>query len=233
MAKIKVKVEQRLAQRFPHFAAVDGKVLAPETGEIHGITRDVSETGCLFLTERPLPVGSELEITTTFPKAITLTQEMRVRCLAKVVRTLATLEKPAVAVHFDKLEFIASRTSTLPLHPVPVHPHPSSGERHAFVLQTQPLLEPVLAWQQDASASAHHALPGQSAGSMERPHHLPRGSGETGLAGHLSVGGNFAAWDFADGAADAVEHARATDGTTSRSGGTAINAGHGQWKEKC
>ena len=107
MAKITVKVEQRLEQRFPHFAAVDGKVLSPETGEIHGITRDVSETGCLFLTERPLPVGSELEITTTFPKAITLTQEMRVRCLAKVVRTLATLEKPAIAVHFDKFEVIA------------------------------------------------------------------------------------------------------------------------------
>ncbi len=107
MAKVKVKVEQRLAQRFPHFAAVDGRVLAPETGEIHGITRDVSETGCLFLTERPLPVGSELEITTTFPKAITLTQEMCVRCLARVVRSLATLEKPAIAVHFDKLEFIA------------------------------------------------------------------------------------------------------------------------------
>ncbi len=107
MAKSKVKVEQRLAQRFPHFAAVEGKVLAPEGGEIRGITRDMSETGCLFLAERPLPIGSEVEITTTFPKAITLTQDMRVRCLAKVVRSLATLEKPAIAVHFEKLEFIA------------------------------------------------------------------------------------------------------------------------------
>ena len=107
MAKGKVKLEQRLAQRFPHFAAVDGTVLAPEAGEIHGITRDVSETGCLFLAERPLAVGSEVEITTTFPKAITLTQDLRVRCHAKVVRSLATFEKPAIALHFDKLEFIA------------------------------------------------------------------------------------------------------------------------------
>ena len=107
MAKGKVKVEQRLAQRFPHFAAVDGKVLAPEPGEIHGITRDVSETGCLFIAERLIPVGSEVEITITFPKAITLTQDMRVRCRAKVVRSLSTLEKPGIAVHFEKLEFIA------------------------------------------------------------------------------------------------------------------------------
>lgn len=107
MAKNKVKVEQRLAQRFPHFVAVDGKVLTPEPGEIRGITRDVSETGCLFYADRPLPAGAELEITITFPKAITLTQDMRVRCLARVVRSLPSLEKPAIVLHFEKLEFIA------------------------------------------------------------------------------------------------------------------------------
>ncbi len=107
MAKSKVTTEHRLAQRFPHFAAVEGKVVAPDPAEIRGITRDVSESGCLFLAEQPLPVGSEVEITTTFPKTITLTQEMRVRCHARVVRTQPTLVKPAIAVHFDKLDFIA------------------------------------------------------------------------------------------------------------------------------
>ncbi len=107
MAKPKSGVEQRLAPRFPHFAPVDGKVLTPEPGEIHGLSRDVSETGCLFFADRPLPVGSEVEIVTTLPKAITLTQDLLVRCHAKVVRSLATLEKPAIAVHFEKLEFIA------------------------------------------------------------------------------------------------------------------------------
>ena len=70
-------------------------------------SRDVSETGCLFYADRLLPVGSELEIVTTLPKAITLTQDLLVRCRAKVVRSLATLEKPAIAIHFEKLEFIA------------------------------------------------------------------------------------------------------------------------------
>lgn len=63
---------------------------AHETGEeIVTETQNVSARGVFFQLERPLRMGEEIAITLTFPPHVTLTEKVRVRFSAHVVRVEA------------------------------------------------------------------------------------------------------------------------------------------------
>jgi hypothetical protein len=94
---------------------------------------------------------------------------------------------------------------------VNVEPDAVAGERDALAFQAHALLEAVCPGQKDAAAGSNDAVPGQRvAGIAQGPDNLARGSGKSSGLGHLAIGGDLAARDAGDGAADELEHGTKT-----------------------
>ena len=84
---------------------------SPEIGsEFHTETQNVSARGVYFYLDRPVTAGTRLEVTLTFPPHVTLTNAVRVRFNARVVR----IENPlpafriGVAAMIENYEFLRS-----------------------------------------------------------------------------------------------------------------------------
>ncbi len=102
------QVERRATRRFSLRLPV--AVKHPVQGDVSAYTRDVSSRGICFYIPTPLEVGAHLEFTLTLPPEITLTEAIRVRCSARVVRVEhAEGEGVAVAAVIDRYEFLADR----------------------------------------------------------------------------------------------------------------------------
>ncbi len=100
--------ERRATRRFSLRLPVTVK--HPHDGEIAAHTRDVSSRGICFVVDLPITLGSDLEFTLTLPPEVTLTEAIRVRCRARVVRVEdATGGATAVAAVIDRYEFLAER----------------------------------------------------------------------------------------------------------------------------
>ena len=87
-----------------------------------------------------------------------------------------------------------------------LHVHAQADEGDALALEQESLLRAFHPRQQDLSAGADDALPGQPARTVQRPHDLPRCARETGRVGNVAVGRDLAARDPADGRANHREH---------------------------
>jgi hypothetical protein len=63
-------------------------VRIPESGwkELNARTRDISARGVYIYLEEPVRENSKLEFVLTLPPEVTLTDSIRVRCTAQVVR---------------------------------------------------------------------------------------------------------------------------------------------------
>jgi len=74
-------------------------------------TLNVSARGVFFYLDRALPEGSPIEVTLTFPPHITLTEPVRVRFTARVIRVENPLpaSRIGVAAVIEEYEFL--RTS--------------------------------------------------------------------------------------------------------------------------
>ena len=74
-------------------------------------TMNVSARGVFFYLDRALPEGSPIEVTLTFPPHITLTEPVRVRFTARVIRVDSPLPaaRVGVAAVIEEYEFL--RTS--------------------------------------------------------------------------------------------------------------------------
>ena len=102
-----VRVERRSGLRFSEFQvpvllkAADGRTGA-------GFTLDLSSRGALLWTDFSAAEGEIFEIALVMPAAITLAEDMSVRCRARVVRLERDHErgKPAIAVRIDHYEFL-------------------------------------------------------------------------------------------------------------------------------
>jgi len=98
---------RRFDMRLP--AAV--KVHDPETGDAFTETQNVSARGVYFYLDREIREGAHLEVTLTFPPHVTLTDSVRVRFTARVIR----VEKPipsariGVAAVIEEYEFLRSQ----------------------------------------------------------------------------------------------------------------------------
>jgi len=75
-------------------------------------TQNVSARGVFFYLDRSLVEGSRIDVTVTLPPHVTLTEPVRVRFTARVVRVDAPLPGSRVgnAVLIEAYEFLRSRT---------------------------------------------------------------------------------------------------------------------------
>jgi hypothetical protein len=77
-------------------------------------TQNVSARGVFFYLDRPVPEGTACEVTLTFPPHITLTDAVRVRFTARVIRSESPLPSLRVgtAAMIEDYEFLRSSGST-------------------------------------------------------------------------------------------------------------------------
>jgi len=128
-----VRVERRVAQRFPYLLPLSLRQGAPAAEGV-GFTQDLSARGVFFFTDAQIGAGSEIELTLRMPSEITLGESMPVRCHGHVLRVVrpalgahdSSAHSPAetkigVAVRFNGYEYLAeappSSARVAALHP--------------------------------------------------------------------------------------------------------------------
>jgi hypothetical protein len=74
------RTTRRFDMRLPATVRVEG------TDELRTETQNVSARGVFFYLDRAVTTGTKLEVTLTFPPHITLTDAVRVRFTARVIR---------------------------------------------------------------------------------------------------------------------------------------------------
>jgi PilZ domain len=81
-----------------------------QSGEIQTETQNVSARGVFFYLDRPVQSGTRCEVTLTFPPHITLTDAVRVRFRARVIRSEAPLpsQRIGTAAVIEDYEFLRS-----------------------------------------------------------------------------------------------------------------------------
>ncbi len=104
--------EKRIARRFAMRLPASVRVSRIAT-EFATETENVSARGIFFYADRRMEEGARLEVTMTFPPQVTLTDPLRVKFLARVVRVFS--DKPAsrlgvaavgVAATIEEYEFL-------------------------------------------------------------------------------------------------------------------------------
>lgn len=101
---------RRFDMRLPASVKAEGAELA----ELLTETQNVSARGVFFYLEEPIPEGSRIEVTLTFPPHITLTDSVRVRFLARVLRVEAPIpaSRVGVAAFIEEYQFLRSNSGT-------------------------------------------------------------------------------------------------------------------------
>ena len=97
---------RRFDMRLPASVRVAGNGLSDLLTE----TQNVSARGVFFYLDRPLAEGSRIEVTMTFPPHVTLTEPVRVRFIARVVRVESSpsVSSIGVAAMIEEYEFLRS-----------------------------------------------------------------------------------------------------------------------------
>src|SRR6266478_1469730 len=100
------RVMRRFDMRLPASVKVDGVAV----DELLTETQNVSARGVFFYLDRPVAEGSHIEVTLTFPPHVTLTDSVRVRFRARVIRVEAPLpaSRIGVAAMIEEYEFLRS-----------------------------------------------------------------------------------------------------------------------------
>jgi hypothetical protein len=95
---------RRFDMRLPAVVRLQG------SGDFHTETQNVSARGVFLYLDRALEPGSQLEVTLTFPPHITLTDPVRVRFTARVIRVESPLPSLRVgtAAMIENYEFLRS-----------------------------------------------------------------------------------------------------------------------------
>src|SRR5713226_8957595 len=100
--------ERRMMRRFD--MRLPAVVRLDQENEFHTETQNVSARGVFFYLDRPLPAGTSCEVTLTFPPHITLTDAVRVRFTARVIRSESPLPSSRIgtAAMIENYEFLRS-----------------------------------------------------------------------------------------------------------------------------
>lgn len=95
---------RRFDMRLPAIVRVEG------ANEVHTETQNVSARGVFFYLDRAVSAGSKIDVTLTFPPHITLTDAVRVRFTARVIRVENPLPSARVgtAAMIEDYEFLRS-----------------------------------------------------------------------------------------------------------------------------
>jgi len=85
-----------------------------QDNEFQTETQNVSARGVFFYLDRPVAAGTRCEVTLTFPPHITLTDAVRVRFTARVIRVESPLPSLRIgtAAMIEDYEFLRSGGST-------------------------------------------------------------------------------------------------------------------------
>ena len=104
--------ERRMMRRFD--MRLPAVVRLDQDHEFHTETQNVSARGVFFYLDRPIPAGTPCEVTLTFPPHITLTDAVRVRFTARVIRVESPLPSLRIgtAAMIEDYEFVRSGGST-------------------------------------------------------------------------------------------------------------------------
>ena len=80
-----------------------------------GQTKDISSQGVCFLMDSDVTVGSSIDFVLTLPSEVTMTEPIRVRCRASVLRTVMDIVrgKKMIAAKIHRYEFIASEMAQM------------------------------------------------------------------------------------------------------------------------
>jgi hypothetical protein len=100
--------ERRMMRRFD--MRLPAVVRLDQDNEFNTETQNVSARGVFFYLDRPVPAGTRCEVTLTFPPHITLTDAVRVRFTARVIRVESPLPSLRVgtAAMIEDYEFLRS-----------------------------------------------------------------------------------------------------------------------------
>lgn len=106
--------ERRTMRRFDMRLPASVRVSGNGRHELLTETQNVSARGVFFYLDRSLAEGARIEVTMTFPPHITLTEPVRVRFTARVVRVenLRDVSNVGVAAMIEEYEFLRSNTAT-------------------------------------------------------------------------------------------------------------------------
>ena len=98
------RMMRRFDLRLPAIVRLEG------SGEFHTETQNVSARGIFFYLDRPVSAGTQLEVTLTFPPHVTLTDAVRVRFNARVIRCESPLRSARIgtAAIIENYEFLRS-----------------------------------------------------------------------------------------------------------------------------
>jgi PilZ domain len=108
--KLDASQERRTMRRFDMRLPALVKGADIDLDEFATETQNVSARGVYFYLDRPVEPGSQLEVTLTFPPHITLTDSVRVRFTARVVRVEDPLpaSRIGIAAFIEEYEFLRS-----------------------------------------------------------------------------------------------------------------------------
>ena len=102
--------ERRIMRRFDMRLPAAVRVAGGQMGEFLTETQNVSARGVFFYLDRPVEEGSRVEVTMTFPPHVTLTDPVRVRFTARVIRVEQPLPSAriGIAAVIEEYEFLRS-----------------------------------------------------------------------------------------------------------------------------
>ena len=103
--------ERRMMRRFD--MRLPAVVRLEDENEFQTETQNVSARGVFFYLDRAVSAGTKLEVTLTFPPHVTLTDAVRVRFTARVIRVDSPLPSARVgtAAMIENYEFLRSNGS--------------------------------------------------------------------------------------------------------------------------
>jgi len=85
------------------------RIAEPGSEELFTETQNVSARGVFFYLDRPLEPGARIDVTLTFPPHVTLTDSVRVRFAARVIRVEPLpASRNGVAAMIEEYEFLRS-----------------------------------------------------------------------------------------------------------------------------
>jgi PilZ domain len=104
------RFDMRLPALVKFAQAANGATAEIPEREILTETQNVSARGIFFYVDRPITQGTRVAVTMTFPPHITMTDPVRVRFVARVVRVEAPLpvSRIGVAAFIEEHEFLRS-----------------------------------------------------------------------------------------------------------------------------
>src|ERR1039458_6096622 len=104
--------ERRMMRRFD--MRLPALVRLDQDHEFQTETQNISARGVFFYLDRPVAEGTPCEVTLTFPPHITLTDAVRVRFTARVIRVESPLPSSRIgtAAMIEDYEFLRSGGST-------------------------------------------------------------------------------------------------------------------------